>query len=193
MTMWDRRVDERGRGSIAGRLLVATPALLEPNFYRTVTFVAEHSPDGALGIVLNRPTEERVRDHLPEWAPHVSDPGVVFVGGPVANEVAVGIVHEPEVDPDDWEPPLPRLGLIDLAMGPDAFGGVARARVFSGYSGWIGGQLDAELMTGSWVVVHATVDDIFTPEPDDLWRVVLQRQPGRVALYGWFPDDLRSN
>jgi putative transcriptional regulator len=193
MTMWDRNDSDAETGLIAGRLLVATPLLLDPNFYRTVILVAEHSPEGALGVVLNRPTEEPVRDHLPEWAPHLSEPPVVFVGGPVANEVAVGMVHEPAIEPPEWETRLPGVGLIDLAAQPEAFGSVSRARVFSGYSGWIAGQLDAELLTDSWVVVDATVDDVFTAHPAGLWRDVLQRQPGRLALYGWFPDDLRSN
>ncbi len=77
--------------SIAGKLLVATPSLSDPNFYRTVILLLQHDEEGALGVVLNRPSTEPLEAHLPDWAPK-SDPPIVFVGGPVAPEVAIGIL-----------------------------------------------------------------------------------------------------
>lgn len=179
--------------SLAGRLLIATPLLLDPNFYRSVVYIAEHSDEGAVGVVLNRPSEEPVSDHLPDWESLISEPAVVFVGGPVANEVAVGIVQEPLMDPPDWTPTDDGVGLLDLAIGPGAVGSVTAARVFSGYSGWVAGQLEAELTTGSWIVADSTAADVFTDRPDLLWRTVLRRQADRRSLYASFPEDLRSN
>lgn len=184
---------DNDESSLAGSLLVATPLLLDPNFHRTVLYIAEHSSEGALGVVLNRPTGERVAAHLPDWGDLVSEPAVVFVGGPVANEVAVGLVRDPAVLPADWSPVVPGVGLLDLAEGPEAVIDVADARVFSGYSGWIGGQLEAELATDSWLLDEASAEDVFTHNPADLWRVVLRRRRDRGRLYAWLPDDLRSN
>jgi putative transcriptional regulator len=179
--------------SIAGRLLVASPYLLDPNFYRTVVYIAEHGPEGALGLVLNRATDEPVDDHVPAWVDELADPPRVFIGGPVSNELAVGLAESPRNAPPGWAPAFAEMGLVDLSAGPEAVGGVARARVFSGYAGWVDGQLEAELATDSWFVVDPWPDDLFTADPERLWSRVLRRQPGRLALYSTFPDDLRSN
>ena len=68
---------------LAGRLLVAVPGMLDPNFARTVVLMIEHSPEGAVGVVLNRPTQADLLDHLPAWWSAAVNPRVVFVGGPV--------------------------------------------------------------------------------------------------------------
>jgi putative transcriptional regulator len=186
---------EHGRmeGSLTGHHLVAAPHLLDPNFFGTVVFIVEHGAEGALGLVLNRPTREPLQKHLPEWADQASPPADVFVGGPVSNEVAVGIAELPEIVPQGWEPALPGIGLIDLSEGPAARGKVARLRVFSGYSGWAGGQLEDEIETDSWFVVPAHPDDIFTTEPDALRTKVLRRQQGRIAIYAHFPANPKLN
>lgn len=184
---------EDTHGDLAGKLLIATPLLLDPNFYRTVVYLHEHSADGAMGLVLNRLTPARLDDHLPQWAEAVSAPPAVFFGGPVSNEVAVGLAHRPEVPPDDWEPDSLGIGLVDLSLSPGTFGKLGASRVYSGYSGWTGGQLEAELTTGSWIVAVARMEDVFTPAPEDLWRTVLRRQKGSAGLYASFPDDPRAN
>jgi putative transcriptional regulator len=178
---------------IVGKLLVATPLLLDPNFFRTVVLMIEHSDEGALGLVLNRATDEPVLDHLPDWDEHLVSPRVVFIGGPVNNEVAVGLVRRPSRVPDEWSPAAHDTGLVDLAEGPAALDSMEAARVFSGYAGWVAGQLEQELRSGSWILAEADRDDAFTPVPDDLWREVLRRQPDRRSLYASFPDDPRSN
>src|SRR5688500_5215898 len=69
--------------SLTGKLLVATPMLVDPNFFRTVILVLAHDEEGALGVVLNRPSELELAEAMPTWAPNASSPPVVFVGGPV--------------------------------------------------------------------------------------------------------------
>ncbi len=78
--------------SLAGKLLVATPSLVDPNFARTVVLICEHNAEGALGVVLNRPMEHAtIGEHLPAWAPFVSTPPVIFQGGPVEPATALAL------------------------------------------------------------------------------------------------------
>jgi putative transcriptional regulator len=176
--------------SFKGKLLVASPLLQDPNFYRTVVFLFEHGEDGAVGTVLNRPTTEPAGEHLPAWADLIADPGVVFVGGPVRNEVAIGVAEFEDEESDGAL--FAGIGFIDLSESPDSQTPPLRIRVFSGYSGWDGGQLEVELAVDSWFIVEAVAEDVFG-DPADLWSRVLKRQPGRLSLYAQYPDDLSLN
>lgn len=171
--------------SIAGRLIISSPALEDPNFNRTIVLVCEHDDDGAFGVVLNRATSEPVDAHLPAWVPSLADPPVVFVGGPVQPEVAVALAEGAE---------LPCVGGIGLAeITEELPGDLGRVRVFAGYSGWGPGQLDAELEAGAWEVVTARDEDVFHPDPEQLWMDVLRRQRGEVALWSTLPVDPSLN
>src|SRR5262249_29551527 len=97
-----RGVDEQLRG----RLLVATPDLDDPNFFRSVVLVLEHNREGALGVVLNRPGATAVATPLPAWAALVVEPAVLFVGGPVQPEAAIGIGRRVDGDAADGFAPL---------------------------------------------------------------------------------------
>ena len=179
--------------SLAGKLLIANPLMGDPNFYRGVVFILEDNSDGSMGLVLNRETGERVAIHLPMWADTVSPPEVVFIGGPVEPDIAVGLGSGPAVPTEGWSPVIGNVGLVDLAFGPDHWGGFSVARVFAGYSGWEAGQLLDELSTQSWIICDAQPSDAFDDEPTTLWRRVLARQPGRISMYAQFPVDPRSN
>ena len=101
--------------SVRGRLLVATPTLEDPNFFRSVVLVLEHGEDGALGVVLNRPSETAVGETLPGWNPLASNPGVVFVGGPVSPDAAIGVARAGSADQTEgWSPLFGHLGTVDL-------------------------------------------------------------------------------
>lgn len=176
--------------SFKGKLLVASPRLQDPNFYRTVVFLFEHGDDGALGTVLNRPSTERAADHLPEWRDLITEPAVVFVGGPVRNEVAVGVAEFEDQETDGAL--FAGIGFIDLSEPPEPGHQPQRIRVFSGYSGWDAGQLEVELAVDSWFIVDAVAEDVFG-DPDNLWSRVLERQPGHLRLYARYPDDLSLN
>ena len=173
----------------AGTLLVASPLLQDPNFYKTVVFLLQHDVEGAVGVVLNRPTNESVETHLPEWAMRLEDPQVIFLGGPVDPAVAIGVVRSDR--PGD-PTALGGVGMVDLANDPVATT-PGPVRVFSGYSGWGPGQVEAEIAEGAWIVVEASADDIFTREPDGLWVSVLRRQGGSVAMLATFPVDPSMN
>lgn len=176
--------------SLRGQLLVATNRLQDPNFRRTVVLLLEHNEDGAFGVVLNRPLEVEVDDVLPGWSEVVDEPAVVFQGGPVGLDGAIGVATGgPTV-----EVMAAPFGLADLDADPQQLvGSFAGLRVFAGHSGWGGGQLEAEIDEHAWFVVAAMVADVFTPDPDQLWRRVLRRQGGDLAIVANFPDDARWN
>ena len=178
--------------SFSGKLLVANPLLEDPNFHRTVVLLFEHGEEGAFGTVLNRPSDEAAPDHLPAWTSLIADPPVVFVGGPVRNEIAVGVGEWAEGESPEDTSVFATVGLIDLTDPPDEERAPSRVRVFSGYSGWDGGQLEVELAVDSWFVVDPIVEDVFG-DPADLWSRVLERQPGRLSLYAAFPEDPTLN
>jgi putative transcriptional regulator len=171
--------------SLAGRLLVATPQLGDPNFARTVVLIIQHDDEGALGVVLNRPSAARVIDHLPTLEPWVVEPAVVFVGGPVEPEVGIGL-ERAEGD----HVPLFGVRMLDLTV-PETV--AAPCRVFSGYAGWSGDQLEEELGEGAWFTFDGSADDVFAHTPDELWSRVLRRQGGRFALLSTLPPHPELN
>lgn len=188
--------DTVGFDSCAGRLLVATPGLEDPNFARTVIVVLEHTEDeGALGVVLNRPTETEVTEVLPLTPPLVAPPYVVFEGGPVQPTAALGLaVPRPGVATDAVAPLRAGLASVDLEREPDDLeAAITTLRVFAGYAGWGAGQLEAELDAGAWYVVDALPADPFHPDPEHLWRLVLRRQGGMLAIVSTYPPDPRLN
>lgn len=173
--------------SLAGRLLVATPILLDPNFFRTVVLLLQHDEDGCVGVVLNRPTEEPVVDHLPAWVEHVPEPKTVNFGGPVDPAVAIGL----SLAGTGMSTGVPGLNLVDLSAPPEDSSNHP-VRIYSGYAGWGSEQLETEIGTGSWYVVQASPEDPFD-SGDGQWRRVLRRQPGFLSAVSTFPDDPTVN
>jgi len=172
--------------SHAGKVLVATPRLIDPNFFRTVILLLQHDQEGAVGIVLDRETTETVADHLPEWAERAAEPGLVHFGGPVEPEIAIGISSSATGESTG----VPGLSIVDLGTDPET--DASPIRVYSGYSGWGAGQLEEELAEGSWYVVQASPDDPFDP-PIGQWARILRRQSGHLALVSTFPEDVTLN
>jgi putative transcriptional regulator len=192
-----------GPAPTRGRLLVATPMLDDPNFDRSVVYMVEHHDEGALGLVLNRPSGEELVDPLEGWVTAQSAPSRVFSGGPVEPDALIALarlehrVTAGSADDDDTSYLAPLTGDIasaDLAADPAlVIGRINALRVFRGYAGWEPGQLEAEIESGSWIVVDSESSDVFTNDPDDLWRRVLRRQPGRLGWLAEAPDDLAWN
>lgn len=180
--------------TFGGRLLVATPQLTDPNFSRTVVLIVEHDDDGAFGVVVNRPTDTRVADALGPWSDVASAPAVMFRGGPVGLDRAIGLGMRGSATPGPgWAPLFGGLGCIDLGADPcpPPF---QRLRVFVGSSGWGSGQLEREIEEGSWFVVDAEPEaDVFSADPNRLWAAVLRRQPGRIAWFANAPYDVSAN
>lgn len=190
-------MDHLGSDPKAGRLLVATPLLGDPNFRRSVVLVVEHElSEGTLGVVLNRPTEIPVGRVLEQWTDLATDPSVVFRGGPVQPESALALALIPGTEePLGWRaldgaPALARLGLLDLDTPPRLLEpAIKDLRVYAGYAGWSPGQLQSEIDDGAWVVIPAEPGDVFAADPDQLWRQVLRRQEGETAFLATYPED----
>jgi putative transcriptional regulator len=188
-------------GSWSGRLLVATPLLTEDTFSRTVVQLLQHDEvDGALGVVVNRPSHTPLSEVLPGWALLAPDPVSVFVGGPVQPSAAIclgrlSLSAPPPVGDEEPSyvavPGAPWLGTIDLDA--EAADPVEEVRVFAGYAGWSPGQLEEEVEEGAWWVCDALPGDCFTDAPRHLWRDVLRRQSMPLALVASYPSDPALN
>ncbi len=181
--------------SLRGKLLLSAPNLFDPNFRRTVLLIAEHTPEGAMGVVLNRPAEVTVGEAVPDlaWlAEGMEEP--VYAGGPVATDsvIVVAEFDDPEL--------AAALILDDVGFVPastddpeELAAGVRRSRVFAGHAGWGPGQLDAEMDENSWIVESALAEDVFADDPDALWSAVMRRKGREYRLLASMPVDPTRN
>lgn len=177
-----------------GRLLVAAPSLTDPSFHRAVVLLLEHSDEGALGLVLNRPTPLVAREALPARI-GLALPGGAHVheGGPVQPD-AVIVLAEFLVP----EPParliFGRVGVLDPEVEPDvALAGARDVRAFGGYAGWGAGQLEREIAEEAWFDAEPEAEDVFTRRSDGLWARVLERLGGSYRLVARMPPDPSVN
>jgi putative transcriptional regulator len=170
-------------------MLVATPIITEPPFSRTVVALIEHDDEGALGLIINLPSDLPVAEFLPEATADVVPPKVIFVGGPVGTDSALGVVMAEEAN-SVRRSPFAGVSLVD-PTDPE----LERSdmRVFGGFAGWSPGQLEAEIREGAWWSVSAHREDFFAQDPESLWEATVRRVKGRTPLYATFPDDPSSN
>ncbi len=179
--------------SVRGQLLIAGPGLLDPNFWRTVVLVVEHSEEGALGLVLNRPSETTVSDASSELDELVDPDELLFIGGPVQPS-AVIVLAQFEDPGDAALMAFDDVGVVGAGSSHEELGaGVLTSRAFVGHAGWGPGQLDAELERDDWILEQARLEDAFSTEPRDLWPTVLTRKGGSYALVARMPADPSSN
>ena len=184
--------DGNGIAPAAGRLLVAAPALVDPNFDHTVVLLLDVDENGALGVVLNRPSPVAVDEILGGWSDLVTRPEVLFQGGPVSTQgaLAVATLRTEDDVPVGFRAVDGRLGLVDLDTPIELLeGSLDGLRIFAGYAGWGAQQLDGEIEEGSWYVVPGQIPDVFRDDPAELWRDVLRRQPGELAWHSTRPFD----
>ena len=181
--------------SLRGHLLLAAPSLFDPNFRRTVVFMAEHTEEGAMGLVLNRAADASVSGTVPDLAAYAAEEDVLYLGGPVQTEAVIVVAEfdDPSLSPaivleDD-------VGFVpaDAADHELLAATTRRARVFAGHSGWGPGQLESELEEKAWIVEPAIRDDLFTDDPDGLWSTVMRRKGGEYRLIATMPEDPALN
>jgi putative transcriptional regulator len=180
--------------SLRGKLILAAPALKDPNFDRAVVLIAEHSEDGAMGLVLNRPSEAAIADAVPDLSWVAESDERVFVGGPVAPNGVIVLA--------EWVDPERAAVLIDDDLGfvpgdaedtGELAAAMRRARVYAGHAGWGPGQLEDELAEDAWIVEAPLREELFSDDPAGLWSAVLRRKGREFALLSTMPPDPSLN
>ena len=177
---------------LRGKLLIASPTLVDPNFARTVVFITEHNDEGAMGIVLNRPSETAVEAVVPPLA-DIAGSEPVYVGGPVQPEAIVLLAEFTDLEAAAWIV-VADVGLASADVDlDDLAAAVRRGRVYAGYSGWGPGQLEGEMEVDSWIVEPPLPKEFFPDDPATLWRDVLARKGGQYVLLARMPEDPSQN
>ena len=179
-----------------GGLLVALPSLSDPTFAGTVVYVLDHSDTGTLGVVLGRPSAVEIRDVLPGWCDLAVEPGVFHVGGPCETDTALCLATTSRSAPvEGLRPVAGPVHLVDLDAEPSQLADhLTGLRVFAGYAGWSPGQLAAEIADGAWACVPGRPEDVLSQAAGpDLWRAVMGRQRGRLAVLSTAPADPSAN
>ena len=175
----------------AGKFLVASRGLLDPNFAQTVVLLIQYDNDGAMGVIINRPTEVGLEELLPDLRDDRRAHVTVGVGGPVAHWQMI-LLYRRESGLDESNPVFEDVffsasrGVLDLLLTEgDEF------RIYAGYAGWAPGQLEFEVDRGSWYVLPGDVASIFGSAPFELWReLIVQGEAKWVGLPGsQAPDD----
>lgn len=161
--------------SLRNHFLIAMPSLADDNFFHTVTYICEHNPDGAMGIVINRSTEMTLGELLTQLGIEITDKEViaapVYQGGPVTPEQGF-ILHEPL---GDWEATLAVGDDIGLTVSKDILEAIAHGEgpqhymVALGYAGWGEGQLEQEMLQNAWLSGPADSGILFEAELDQRW------------------------
>ncbi len=177
-----------------GKILISEPFLNDPNFKRSIILLSEHNEEGSIGFILNKPTKfkiSQIMDDFPEFeAP-------VYLGGPVQINTLqfihrVGDMIEGSTEISEglyWGGDFEILKLLieTNQVSPDDF------RFFLGYSGWTEGQLDDELKINSWIVTSTSIDNIFSEEPDKMWREILKKMGKKYSILASFPENPSVN
>ncbi len=182
-----------------GCLLVAMPSLTDPTFAGAVVYVLDHSDTGTIGVVLGRPSEVRIGDVLPGWSELAVEPGVFHVGGPCEADTALCLAtrrgSEPLPEDSGLREVAGAVHLVDLDSDPaELEGEIGGLRVFAGYAGWSAGQLAGEVAEGAWACVAGIPADVLTgASGPELWRSVLRRQSGRLAVLSTATADPSAN
>lgn len=184
-------------GLVAGRLLLADPELEFGIFRRAVIAMLAHDESGAQGVIVNRPIPaSSVSSVLPGWQPLATGPGVIFQGGPVEADSALAIAGLPSIRSrtEGLYSLFDHVALVNLDEEPSEIAPqIAALRIFAGYAGWAPGQLEGELRDQRWIVVDANPGDLFSEQPELLWREVLRRQPSPLSWLSTRPEDASLN
>jgi putative transcriptional regulator len=179
---------------LKGQLLLDGGKLRGSFFHRTVVLICQHDAEGAFGLVLNRSSGSKVKEMIVADLPESLKSQVLFLGGPV-QPAALSYLHTDTFVPQANVLPNLNLGhslegLMDLG---ESYSTTQKVRMFAGYAGWSPGQLEDEMKRGSWLVHPATVDLVFNPDPESLWKIILHQKGWEFRLLSQGPDDLAWN
>ena len=158
-----------------GKFLIASRDRLDPNFAETVVLLVDYDSDGALGVIINRPTQTLISEVLPDVESVTERPDRVWLGGPVAQWQLVMLgrsdagLDEGRMVMDDLYFSASRSALEELLAEDGEF------RLYAGYAGWSPGQLDEEIDRGGWKVLPGELSMVFDKAPLDLWPELILR------------------
>jgi putative transcriptional regulator len=180
--------------SLQGYLLLDGGKLHGSFFHRSAVLICQHDSEGAFGLILNRPTNNKVGEALVANLPQAIKEQTLFIGGPV-QPTALSFLHSDAFLPNANVMLNLNLGhslesLMDLG---ESFSATRKLRLFAGYSGWTGGQLEQELARQDWLIHPASLDLVFHAEPAELWKQILRKKDIRLRLLAESPEDPSRN
>ncbi|HEY7670635.1 MAG TPA: YqgE/AlgH family protein [Gammaproteobacteria bacterium] len=174
----------RAQGPAAGMLLVARPALEDPNFAESVLLLIYHDSNGSLGILLNRPTNLRPSRVFPEVEALAGYTDPVFFGGPLEPRQILVLLRDPPLGTLEGDPLIDDVYITADASVVERLEprlGVERVRLYAGHAAWGPGQLQGEIDAGDWSLLPGNVDLVFANKPLELWRATATRQDALIA------------
>jgi putative transcriptional regulator len=184
--MRERR--KESKETLAGSLLLAHPVMRDPNFRHSVVLMSVHNPEGAMGVVLNRPTGQRLGELNGDFAMGPLAGVPLFKGGPVHPEQLIIAAWQSRPDGFRLHFGIEPEKAVQL-IGEEG----THVRAFLGYSGWSAGQLEEEMKHNAWVVTSVPEDLLSQPQTDLLWRTVLGREGAEWRLLASEPENPEQN
>jgi putative transcriptional regulator len=180
--------------SLQGQLILDGGKLHGSFFHRSVVLVCQHDAEGAFGLMLNRVTSKTVGEALVANLPPTVKDQPLFLGGPVQPQT-LSFLHSDAILRDANIMLNLNVGhSLDVLMElSESYSSPQKLKLFAGYAGWSAGQLDNEMARQDWLVHPATIELIFSAEPDQLWRVILRQKGLKNRLLADSPDDLSWN
>ncbi len=180
--------------SLQGQLLLDGGKLRGSFFHRSVVLICHHDEEGAFGLVLNRSTRRNIGNFIFGDSPPALKEHTLYLGGPVKPNSLNYLHCEDAVPSKDIMSNLHVGNSIEkLVEISEDTSQNTKVRVFAGYAGWNPGQLDVELAANSWLVHPASIDLVFDPDSDNLWRCILETKDWYHRLLARSPEDLSWN
>jgi putative transcriptional regulator len=183
-----RERNKKAKESLAGCLLLAHPVLRDPNFRRTAVLMSTHGPEGAMGVVLNRPVGKRLGELKGDFALGPLSPTPIYTGGPVQTDQLILAAWQSREDSFQLH-----FGIDPERAAEMLKDGTTRLRAYLGYSGWSKGQLEKELEGGAWIVASPPADLFERPMQEGLWRSLLAEEGDEWRLMADEPDEPGKN
>ena len=177
-SMLPAQLDEK---PAAGMFLVAGRDLQDPNFRHTVVLLVDYGRHGAAGVIVNRPSDKRLGELLPEIEGIADRPETVYEGGPVSPRGTLVLLRS-ETEPEDSQAVFDDVYVTSSrAQLERLLGGKEQFRVYAGYAGWTSGQLDWEIAQGGWWLLPADVGTVFGDAPEEDWRRLVRATSSPLA------------
>jgi len=189
--------DSGSMQSLKGKLILDGGKLAGSEFHRTVVLICHHDPAGAFGLVLNRPSEHTIGEALTEPLPDPVKDLPLYLGGPVQPQTISCLIHEPTNDEVTGASVMPGLRIVrtldELVELSGNFPASVQLKFFAGYAGWGPAQLDNEMKQAAWLTYPSSMELVFYPRPDELWKLILRDMGPAYRLFADAPDDLSRN